>query len=360
MTRALTVAFTIVVSSWGCGESKRSPTPKPSAGSSAASEVASAGAVVISPEVAKLPGVITFAVDGTVVHLAGGARTEVTDPDAGLFPSPWRLPDGRLVAIASRGDGGAESEQLALISAGVVTRIGPAAAQVRDPAVDPRGTWIVIEAKLDPHSDLYRIEVATGNSTRLTNHPKGNFRPAVLGDAIVFVSSRDGDAEIYRMPVAGGEAQRLTAFHRDDWQPTPSPDGKTIAFLSDREGRPRVFLMSPDGTHQRRLTRRADPDRDESEPAWSPDGRSLAYLVEHGADWTLWLHDLETGTERVLTPPGARDAEPAFSPDGKWLVVSRTIGREIDLWALPTADGEPLRITADAKAERLPRWHPAP
>ncbi len=351
---------------------ERKPRAQPAAEARGPAVADAAAAPAISPEAARLPGVLWFVEDEPsrkLVRLAGGARTEITAPGGDLFPMAWTLPDGRLVAIASRGDGGGDSEQLALIGAGgAVERIGPTAASVRSPAVDPRGRWIVVAANTDGHSDLYRLDLgaaaasAAAAPARLTNDARGNFAPARLGDdALVFASSRDGDSEIYRMPAAGGGARRLTAFHRDDWAPAPSPDGKAIAFLSDREGRARVFLMATDGTELRRLTGRAERDRDEAAPVWSPDGRSIAYLVEGGGESTLWLRDVATGRERALTPPGTRDTEPCFSPDGAWIAVSRGAGaHDGDLWAIPTAPGvEPLRLTAAPGLEQMPRWLPA-
>jgi len=372
---ALVVASAAVAA---CERKERPPAPAGGSGSGSGSGSGGASAALaalapagaaISPEAKRLPGVLWFVEDRPahkLVRLAGGARTEITAPGGDLFPSPWVLPDGRLVAIASRGDGGPAAEQLALVRAdGDVQRIGPAAASVRSPAVDPRGRWIVIAANTDGHSDLYRIELAAAAQPapapppRLTNDPQGNFEPARLGDdAIAFASSRDGDSEIYRMPAAGGKPQRLTAFHRDDWGAAPSPDGKTLAFLSAREGRARIFLMAADGTELRRLTARKDKDRDEAAPVWSPDGRSIAYLIEGGGESNLWLRDVAAGTERVLTPLRVRDLEPCFSPDGAWIAVSRGMGeRDGDLWAVPTAPGgEALRLTAGPGLERLPRW----
>ena len=277
-----------------------------------------------------------------------------------LFPSRWSLPDGRLVALASKGDGTPDSEQLALVTAdGTVTRVGPAAATVREPAVDPQGRWILVAINQDGHSDLYRLELAGDKLARLTDDKQGNFTPALAGSSIVFASSRDGDSEIYRLPIAATaktKAQRLTAFHRDDLDPMPSPDGKTIAFLSDREGAMRIFLMAPDGTKQRRLTDRSEP-ASELEPTWSRDGTTLAYIVERKAERLLIVRDVAAGTERTLTPPTVRDAEPSFSPDGKWIAVARAANGESDLVALPVAGGEPIRITTSPTLERLPRWH---
>lgn len=288
----------------------------------------------------ELPGTIWFVEDApapALVRLTGGARTVIARD---VFPSPAAMPDGRLVAIASRGDGSAESEQLVLVAAdGTLQRIGPAAAQVRDPAVDQRGRWIVAAVNVDGHSQLYRIEL-NGTATRLTDDPQGNFAPALVGESVVYVSSRDGDSEIYR------DAQRLTAFHRDDWQPTPSPDGKTIAFLSDRDGTPHIYLMNADGAHLRRLTMHAG---EESAPTWSADGKQLAYVV----DGQVWVRDTANGHERCVTPAGASDLEPSFSPDGRWLAVARVRGDSSDLWAIGLDGGEPVPIAVNA---RLPRW----
>jgi TolB protein len=312
------------------------PAPKPAA---------------IDARVAALPGVLWFVDDAarSLARLERGVRTEVTLSDgARLFPSRWSLPDGRLVAIASRGDGSANSEQVALVAGdGSVTRIGSAAAMVRDPAVARDGRWIVVAANPDGHMDLYRIEKLS--SARITRDPKGSFTPTVLtADTIAFASSRDDNSEIYRATVDGeGTAQRLTAFHKDDFAPAASPDGTTIAFASDREGPVRIFVMAADGTGLRRLTTRASAAGDELDHTWSRDGKRIAYLV----GGHVFVRDLAAATERDLTPAGARDAEPSFSPDGAWLAVSR----DSAIVAIELATATALQVTT-AGTPRLPRW----
>lgn len=320
---------------------------------------------VVSPEVAALPGAIWYVVEDQpptkLYRLAGGTSVALGES---IFPSALRLGD-KLIAIRSPGTGEPGSEQaLAVAADGAITPLGTAASQIRDPALDAGGAWIVIAANLDGHSELYRIDVAKpGTMTAITRNVEGNFQPSALGaKAVVFSSSRDGDSEIYRTDVDGTHVQRLTAFYKDDWGPVAAPDGKTIAFLSDREGQARVFLMAADGTGQRRLTTRADPG-EEANPVWSPDGKTIAYLAQNGVERNLVIHDVATGADREVTPDDARDADPCFSPDGAWIVVARgTVrgdGEDHELWAIPTAAGKPaLQLTAGGGSEGLPRWTP--
>lgn len=359
---ACATAAAFALAATGCKrERSTEPGAAPSAGSAAEkSEAKTAGAV--DPRIAALPGELWFLEDGeahALVRLRKGERLAV---EGELYPSRTRLPDGRVVAISSKGDGSPDSEQLVLVADdGTLTPVGPTAAKVRDP-IAVSGTSIVATREVEGVTNLFALDVASGEVAQLTDDPQGNFRPASLGgDQIVFVSSRDGDAELYRGSARGGEVQRLTTFHKDDFEPVPSPDGTTIAFQSDREGiAPRLFLVKPDGTELRRLTQLpSDAPEEEVEAAWSPDGKLLAYIRREGGEAVLVLHEVASGAERVLTPAGLADAEPAFSPDGAWIAVARGkaggLGKT-DVWAIPVAGGEPVQVTTGAGTERLPRW----
>jgi len=350
----------------GCRDKAPSPSDKPTA------PVESN--LTIEPAAAQLPGELWFIDDGEprrLLALSKGKAREIgkgsDDVFGALYPTPHRLRDGRILAIASHGDGRPDGERLVLIGdTGSITTLGDPALQVRDPALSPDGTWIVTAVQTEGITNLVLIALASGASKPLTTNREGNFTPiAINKDAIAFVSSRDGDSEIYRMNVDGTRAQRLTAFHREDYEPAIDSTGTQLAFTSDREQSvPRLFLIAPDGTGTRRLTKQTDAKIEESTLVWSPTSNAYAYSMKR--DGYSLVVSVLGATETILTPPHADDAEVAFSPDGKWLVLVRentnhatevvmpNVHRELVAYPLPGGSGEPIVIARGAI--RTPRW----
>ena len=137
---------------------------------------------------------------------------------------------------------------------------------------------------------------------------------------ILFGSDRDGTPEIYVMDADGANLVRLTT---DAWvQISPvtkvtslawSPDGTRIAFIANRGGDQRIFVMNADGTDLVRLT---DHPAGNGAPAWSPDGRRIAFTSQRFGNDEIFVINAD-GTELVnLTHHSADDAAPVWSPDG--------------------------------------------
>lgn len=296
-----------------CGSKKKDAAVE---GGRDAARAVAPDAAVAGPELGFVKGSVYVAEEGGIAKaLEGGAWREL---GKGVFPSGHRWKGGLLVILAEGEDAADHVEQLAVLR-DRPEPFGPTAQMVRNPVV--AGDVLVVETNLDGFRELYRIDAA---AKRLTNNPEGNFEPALSADGktLAFVSSRDGDSEIYRMPSGGGTATRLTAFHLDDWSPIWAPDG-TIVFLSDREGRPRLFGMNADGTNQHRLTSETSPDAIEDLPRVAPDGKTLAYTRSIGTTSVVHLLDVATGKATPLTPPEHSDRDLAWSPDGAYLAVIR-------------------------------------
>jgi Tol biopolymer transport system component len=105
------------------------------------------------------------------------------------------------------------------------------------------------------------------------------------GRTIAFVSWRDGNGEVYAMNADGSSPRNLTRQPANDVRPAWSPDGRSIAFVSSRNRQSEIYVMNADGSGKRSLARnRANddlptwsPDRLDL-PTWSPDGRRIAFL----------------------------------------------------------------------------------
>ncbi len=102
------------------------------------------------------------------------------------------------------------------------------------------------------------------------------------GQTLVF----DLLGDLYTLPMAGGEARALTTGPAYDTQPRFSPDGKTVAFTSDRSGIENIWLVDADGKNPRALTE--EKDMYVRTPAWTPDGTYVLARKEEGKRWPTW------------------------------------------------------------------------
>jgi TolB protein len=165
----------------------------------------------------------------------------------------------------------------------------------------------------------------------------------------------DGGLEIFTVPASGGDFTRLTNDPAKDFMPAWSPDGESIAFVSDREGPLHIYLMDPDGGNQRRLT---DNDLLEAAPAWSPDGTQIAFFAGETADATnVYVVNADgTGTVNITNQESGFNEDPTWSPDGTMIGFwsDRTGDHEIFAMRL---DGTGLvNLTNSPEADENPSW----
>ena len=100
-----------------------------------------------------------------------------------------------------------------------------------------------------------------------------------------------------------------------DAAPAWSPDGRKIAFASERDGNSEVYVMNADGSGQRNLTRNPALDGD---PAWSPDGRNIAFRSTRDGNTEIYVMNADGSGQRNLSHnPKAFDGSLAWSPAQK-------------------------------------------
>jgi Tol biopolymer transport system component/tRNA A-37 threonylcarbamoyl transferase component Bud32 len=170
------------------------------------------------------------------------------------------------------------------------------------------------------------------------------------GKSLAYASDRTGSFEIYVRPFAGGEREiQLTSDGQQNVQPAWSPDGSRIAYHS--KGRGGIWLLPATGGTPRQLCSFG------SRPAWSPDSSTLAFqsdtLVDltaiAGAQTSLWLAPAQGGQPSPLTrlgsPPGDHGS-PAWSPDGKRIVFVAE-ARTSSLWSVSAKGDDLFRVTEE-------------
>jgi tol-pal system beta propeller repeat protein TolB len=165
---------------------------------------------------------------------------------------------------------------------GPLSAAGPADIQ---PAWSPDGRRVAFARALPAAQgrslagfDIYVARVKGGRVRRLTTDVGNDTQPAWSpnGKRIAFTSDRAGNQDLYTMRPNGRGLRRLTGTSAEDSSPSWSPNGRRIAFTSDRNGSDDVFTMTARGRALRRLTRSS---AEEGDPAWSPNGRRIAYAV---------------------------------------------------------------------------------
>ena len=180
---------------------------------------------------------------------------------------------------------------------------------------------------------------------------------------LVFVSTRDGDYALFGVSADGKHEHRLTKAKGDpatpaglffQVQPSWSPNGRLIAFVSRRDGPAHIFVVRPDGTDTRRIT---SGPKDDEHPTWDRNGRRIAFSRE-GALFVVPLNG--GGAARRIAPGFGNAADPAWSPNGKLVAYDyRQPGTSIrEIWLAPVNGGRPRPLTRLQQVSVNPAWAP--
>ncbi|MEZ5778967.1 MAG: Tol-Pal system beta propeller repeat protein TolB [Paracoccaceae bacterium] len=182
------------------------------------------------------------------------------------------------------------------------------------PRFSPDGGSVVFSLEQGGNTDLYSMQLSSGQTRQLTNAPSIETAPSFSpdGSQIVFESDRSGNQQLYVMPASGGEATRISFGEGRYGTPVWSPRGDMIAFTKQNAGRFHIGVMRTDGSEERLLTASF---LDEG-PTWAPNGRVIMFTREtSGAGGAAKLYSVDiSGRNLTAVPMDGAASDPAWSP----------------------------------------------
>ena len=148
---------------------------------------------------------------------------------------------------------------------------------------------------------------------------------------------------------------RPLASDRVDWYPVWSPDGGRLAFVSERDGNPEIYVINADGSDQRRLTQSPGFD---GFPAWSPDGSSILWESNRGARRGIWTMRADGSSQRQVGADGGVDWFPTWSPDGSRIAFCSNRDGFWRVYVMNPDGSDPRRLTDGPGSDSAPAWAP--
>jgi serine/threonine protein kinase/Tol biopolymer transport system component len=186
---------------------------------------------------------------------------------------------------------------------------------------------------------------------------------------IVFASTRSGIPQLYLINADGTDLTQLTIMEKGACQPSWSPDGAQLVFISPCLGRADFFetiynesslyTINADGTGLKQLT--PSPGSD-FEPAWSPDGTRIAFTSVRGGYRQIYSLDVETLDVTLMTSTTSviESSQPSWSPDGtKIAYMAKRVGA-YQVWSMNENGQEAIQLAHSGQElwDYLPNWSP--
>lgn len=176
---------------------------------------------------------------------------------------------------------------------------------------------------------------------------------------VAFVSDRTGPSRLWIMHEDGSDPRRVLDDDGTESEAVWSPDGERLAFVRTVDDRSDIWTVGRDGSGLRRVT---DDSGGEHDLAWSPAGDRIAFRSGREGPQDVYVVDVESGRVTRLTEKASPWDEyrwtPAWSPDGRRIayVSNRSFRWQQDLWLVDVRTGENRKITSDLDVMTSPVW----
>jgi eukaryotic-like serine/threonine-protein kinase len=235
------------------------------------------------------------------------------------------------------------------------------------PAWSPDGRKIVFQNLVRTKFDIRVVKLDSKQMNWVTNDFRINIRPSwsPSGRFIYFSSDRSGGINVWRAPVKAdgslsGSLQQVTTGAGQDVEVAVAPDGKRLAYATLRQNAdiwrlpvsPQTGM--PNGTPEAVIS----TTREDSRGAWSPDGKMVAFNSDRTGDMNIWLFTLADSSTRQLTTGHGGDFQPNWSPDEKKIAFFSSRSGSPNIWEVEVATGTLKPLTSNSGVNVNPFYSP--
>ena len=335
------------------------------------SNLAAATALSWSPDGRFLA--FNMAVDGApsirIASTESGEIHQASSPPNGYYMefSPAWSPDGHTLAYLRARDSFSRAVVLQDMNPDATTRgrereITAYGNRIEELAWQPDGSGLILAIRqMGERSGLFRLSPRGGAPKPLSIDSGLLIWPSVsrTGNRLAY-QKRNVDVNIYRMDGPGPDGgprpyeqchvAALIESTARDREPALSPDGRRVAFNSDRLGYYEMHVSAADGSNQVALTKMGPTAM--GSPRWSPDSQTIVFDRYANGHSSIYTISADGGMPRRITDEKFRDIRPSFSRDGKWIYFSSNRSGRVEVWKIPAdGGGVPQRVTQNSGME---------
>jgi Tol biopolymer transport system component len=328
-----------------------------------------------------------------VVPVEGGAETKITEIETMISGICW-TPDSQYLIVPDRPNGVPLALFLHSISTGERHRLTDYFAAFH-PAISPDGRTLAFLQEQNGPTMLHFLSLdrkflpaGSARSSRASMTAMRYLRWSQDGRSLVFSVTHDQSWQAYRYWIASEETEALQALgdgirtieelpgsraflvtrgreHRtvvkvplpgvpntaqpeiisvsDDGEPSISPDGRFLAFVSTRNGVPKLTISRVGGS----ATKSIEIDnRELTHPRWSPDSRAIVVTTWKENRPKIYRTEADSGKTTELFLDGAHNSNASYSRDGKWVYFVSNISGTRQVWKAPSTGGKPVLVIA--------------
>jgi TolB protein len=219
------------------------------------------------------------------------------------------------------------------------------------------GTKIVFVQASGKEKDIYMVDFDGSNPQPVTQDKSIALSPAWSPDAgeLAFVSYKEGGPKIFTFSLSN-RSQRLLCGHpglnmSPDWR----PNSRELAVTLSKDGNPDIFLVSSTGAVMRSLVQSWAIN---VSPSWSPDGNRLAFVSNETGSPQVYVLDVNSGRKQRITFSGDYNTAPSWSPKGDWIAYSGLSGGRHNIFIIRPDGSQVQQLTHGEGDNESPTWAP--